>query len=363
MMGASDPQTEREFLRTFVGGLPYHCHEEELRLFMERFGSVEQIYISKDPQGQHKGFAFVNFSRLHPGKHLFGEHSFKSKPIEVKLNLLNHLFLTVVPHFVTAADIRTAIESLEFPVASLMLGNGHNGIPLGTCSVKLQDEFQLSNAALIGKIVVKGVVINMEAKTNKFLAIKPIKDMINNKKRCNKKVLQQFHSDKKSKSQYHDFSPTSNFPPLNESELFNSGFMMTATRPSDSEFSMGELRENQEFLSFIGDTKRKMSSPSKNFADVFATARNKIESVELTESDRFNLTSSILYGDQQFPQVPMTRHNSETLTGTSFEAFNGPRRLSSFSSSFYTGNANRQRIARPPSLEVTIAFFTFPGRE
>lgn len=365
MSGASDHQPERTLLRTFVGGLPYHCHEEELRAFMERFGSVEQIYISKDIQGQHKGFAFVNFARLHPGKYLFGEHSFKSKPIEVKLNLLNQLFMQSVPPFVTIREIRSAIESLGFPVEGAMLGNGLNGIPPGTCCVKLVDDHQLSSAAIIGKIVVRGVSIHMEAKTNKFLSSN---ESFSNKKKPCKRHLQEFYSDKKAKNQhyhYHDSSPTSSNLPKHESDLFSSGLMMTATRPSESDFSMGEIRESQEFLSFTGGNKRKKSATLQSGLMQFPSIRNKIEKVEQDVTEHVQLGgSTVLEEDRGFFAVPMTRHNSETLPGNSFDNLTATRRLSSFSSSFYSDTAARHTIAFSSyTPEVKIAFFTFPGRD
>jgi len=211
--------------------------------------------------------------------------------------------------------------------------------------------------------VVKGVVITMEAKTNKFNVIKPLKELANSKKKNSKKPLHQFYSDKKTKNNYHDFSPSVTNLPLHESDLFNSGLMMTATRPSESDFSMGEFKENQDFLSSMGESKRKLSSSLQGIAEGFADVRRKIESVELTESVPYNVTSSTIVGDNPFPQVPMTRHNSETLTGTSFDASSAPRRLSSFSSSFYSGTNNRDKMRLALGPEVKIAFFTFPGRE
>lgn len=364
MKGVAEPQIQQGILKTFVGGLPYHCHEEELQQFMEQFGIVEQIYISKDGQGQHKGFAFVNFSHIHQTQQLFGEHSFKSKIIEVKINLLNHLFFQSVPQFVSGGEIRKAIESLGFPVVNVALGTGHNGIPTGTCSVKLLDDYQLSNASLIGKIVVKGVSIYMEAKTNKFIAAKPFKDTAVPARRKNsKKALHQFSSEKKSKNQYPDFSPTVSNIPLHETGLFDSGLMMTATRPSDSEFSNGEFKEAQDFLFSTPDNKRKHSASLLEFSNEFPSFRNKFASIELSPAEIGRFANSRLFEDPDIMPATMTRHNSESVTGTSIDSSGLPRRLSSFSTSFYSGNVHRDHIFNALMPEVKIAFYTFPGRD
>lgn len=363
MFGAAEPQIEGVFLKTFVGGLPFHCHEEELRLFMEYFGSVEQIYISKDPQGQHKGFAFVNFSELYQGYQLFGEHSFKSKLIEVKLNLLNTLFLQGVPHFITKGDIKTAIEMLGYAVESVMLGNGRNGIPLATCCVKLEDEYQLSSASLIEKIEAKGVRIHMEAKTNRFMMSKAIKESTNYMRKNNKRAHQQYNSEKKHKTFFQDISPALSNIPMLETEFYGSSQPMNANRPNVNDLSIGELKETPDIMSFSSKNKRKLSASLQSISKEFTPKSNKMESVELSASESGQLVNSIVFEEPDFFPMTMVRHNSESITGTSLDSIAVARKMSCFSSSFYSGNVARNRTFYVLASEVKIAFYTFPGRE
>lgn len=363
MLGVAETLAETELLRTFVGGLPYHCREDELRQFMEYFGSVEQLYISKDSQGQHKGFAFVNFSYLYPGCQLFGEHSFKSKIIEVKLNLLNHLLLQGVPHTITAKDIKSAIEELGFPVASIMAGDGYNGIPVATYCVKLHDDSQLNSAAYIGEVMIKGALIYIEAKSNKHYSGKYFMDPMASRKKNNRNGHQQVNSEKKGKKHHTEFSPSGSELQFHEQELYDSGIMITATKPSVSELSSNEKREGQENLPNVGQNKRKQSASLIGTSTDFTPISKKIDSLEMIPTDVSQLLNSVTFEDPNPLPLAMMRHLSESATGTSHDSLGAPRKLSSFSSSFYTGSATRSRMPYALSLEVKIAFYTFPGRE
>ena len=363
MLGVAEPQIEGVFLKTFVGGLPFHCHEEELRLFMEYFGSVEQIYISKDLQGQHKGFAFVNFSELYQGYQLFGEHSFKSKLIEVKLNLMNTLFLQGVPHFITEGDIKNVIEMLGYAVESVMLGNGRNGIPLATCSVRLEDEYQVSSASLIEKIEVKGVRIYMEAKTHRFMMSKAIKEITSYKRKNNKRVQQHHNSEKKHKTYFQDNTPALSNIPMLEPEFYGSGQPMNVNRPSVNDLSIGELKETTDIKSFSGKNKRKLSDSLQSISKEFTPKSNKMESIEIGASESGQLVNYIVFEEPDFFPMTTVRHNSESITGTSLDSIGVGRKLSCFSSSFYSGDVACNRKFCVLASEVKIAFYTFPGRE
>lgn len=362
MLGMEQSQTSKELLKTFVGGLPYHCYEEELRQFLEQFGSIEQIYVSKDSEGQHKGFAFVSFSRIYPTHNLFGEHGFKNKTIEVKLNLLNHLFVPSLPRFVSGEDLRQAIESLGYPVAKVMVGSGMNGIPAGTASVKLVDDFHLNDLGQIGKLIIKGAPVKMEARTNKYLAAKAPSIQNSSRKKHNKKSAHLFSSEKKVKNYLQDFSQNNCSNTLfYEHDMFTNTFMRSATRPSESEFSTGEMQELGEFSNGASG-KKELATSFTGVNKDFMLNLSQAESLELSNVECNPTTVS--NDESEMALGPMIRHHSECLTDHDFDHRSMPRRLNSFSSSFFKGPVSKNRSSSAiVTPEITIGFYTYPGRD
>jgi hypothetical protein len=136
---------------------------------MQAFGQVEHVFISKGMGGHHKGYAFVDFVASTTSLKVFGEHFFKKKAIEVKRNFLNHLIFSDVPQRISPIDIQRTIESNGIKIAEALLGDGSNGLPLGTISVRLEDERQIYQFAPEGLFYVKGEAIHLQAKINNSL--------------------------------------------------------------------------------------------------------------------------------------------------------------------------------------------------
>lgn len=351
-------------LRTFVGGLPYHCEEHELRQFMEKFGTVEHIYISKDGGGQHKGFAFVDFSSTLCNAHVFGEHSFKSKTIEVKRNLLNQLFMSNLPADLSESDIQLAIESLGFPVAEALLGNGTNGIPVGAACVRLKDDNQVSNVAPSGVLIIKDEVVTVLAKANKVFAKSPHESAT--KKKNNKKLSHanatKFNP-KNSLPQPFDFSRLVGGSPENFPDHDVYGMLqMSYPKLTVSDVSTADQQDGADHVSTSGTSKlRKFSGSLLASSKEFTSLPPKVELFEVkTQELPVRLFSDL--GDS-YAGLTVSRHYSECLQDTGQLGPNLPRRLNSFSSSFYSTSGSLMSTGLTPSRECKISYFTFPGRD
>ncbi len=351
-------------LRTFVGGLPYHCEEHELRLFMEKFGTVEHIYISKDGGGQHKGFAFVDFSSTLGSANVFGEHSFKSKTIEVKRNLLNQLFMSNLPANLTDSDIQSAIESLGFPVAEALLGDGTNGIPVGAACVRLKDDNQVSNVAPSGVLIIKDEVVTVLAKANKVFAKSPNESAT--KKKINKKLSQanamKFNS-KNSIPQPFDFTRLVGGSPENFPDHDVYGMLqMSYPKLTVSDVSTTDYRDGVDQVSTSGTSKlRKFSGSLLASSKEFTSIPKKVEPLEL-KTQEFPVRLFIELGDS-YSGLTASRHYSECVQDIDQLGPSLPRRLNSFSSSFYSTSGSLMSSGLTPSRECKISYFTFPGRD
>lgn len=365
MLAAENFKTVKNVLKTFVGGLPYHCHEDELRQFLEQFGSIEQIYISKDAEGQHKGFAFVSFYYLYPTLQLFGEHSFKSKTIEVKLNLLNHLIIPSLPPFVSSEDIYQTIESLGFPVARVIVGSGMNGVPADSASVKLVDDFHLNGLGHIGKLIIKGASILMEAKINKYLPAQIlVKGSLGGRKHS-KRLATQFSSDKKGKFYRQDLLPSNCGDTLfQEHNLLNSALMKSATQTGESEISTADTVGIGAF-SNSPKVKKELPPSSLSFSKVSMLDDSPHDLFEFPKLDLFPRTTiAKVSTDMTLLLFPAVRHHSECIADNQFDHRSSPRRLSNFSSSFHTHPVLKSRSSSLVVVpEIKIGFFTYPGRD
>lgn len=350
-------------LRTFVGGLPYHCEEHELRQFMEKFGSVEHIYISKDGGGQHKGFAFVDFNSTFSHMNVFGEHSFKSKTIEVKRNLLNHLFISNFPPRLSETDIHSAIESLGFPVTEVLLGRGTNGIPVGAACVRLKDDTQVSNVAPSGTLIIQNESVSVLAKANKLFSKSPLDSAT--KKKNNKKLSQanttRFNNTKHTIHQAFDFSRLVNGSPENfpDPEIFGM-IQMSYQKLTLSDLSTAEPRDTDQ-LSFSGEKKRKLSGSLLASSKEFPSFPRKMEPLGVKTQELPGRPYNAL--EETYTMPAMSRHNSECLQDPDQLGLAHPRRLNSFSSSFYSNPGSMASSIMTPSRECKISYFTFPGRD
>ena len=166
-MSRLDNRKNQELVKTFVGGLPFHCCEQELSSFMASFGKVEEVFMARDHNGQHKGFAFVDFSLVKSFSHLFGEHLFQGKTIEVKRNLSKQHFLYKLPREVKEADIRRTIQSYGFETSDLLLGNDLNGIPIGGACIRLSDEESMHQLLSLGSIELGGREVQVHSRISK----------------------------------------------------------------------------------------------------------------------------------------------------------------------------------------------------
>lgn len=363
MANVEDHSPAKGVLRTFIGGLPYHCEEHELKQFMEKFGKVEHIYISKDGGGHHKGFAFVDFCGNSTNTSVFGEHSFKSKTIEVKRNLLNYLFMTDIPPRLSETDIETAIESLGFPVSEALVGTGANGIPVGTACVRLKDDAQVSNVAPKGVLIINDEVISVQAKANKLFSKSPIDSAT--KKKNHKKNSQgnQRYSGKHSIHQPFDLSRMVGGSPENFPEQDIYGLLqMSYQKLSLSDLSTNEAREGTDYPSLSGSIqKKKLGTSLLLTSQEFPLLPKKEGGLEVRTQE---LPSRGFIGfDDSYTLPSMSRHNSDCLQDPDLMGLPLPRRLNSYSSSFYSTPGTLGSSVMTPSKECRISYFTFPGRD
>ena len=57
---AYDPEA-KELKKLFVGNLDFECSEDDLTLYFQTYGPIEEISIGQTPEGKSKGYAFINF--------------------------------------------------------------------------------------------------------------------------------------------------------------------------------------------------------------------------------------------------------------------------------------------------------------
>lgn len=367
MIGETEWRAHQEPLKTFVGGLPYHCDEADLENFMKRFGVPEQIFISKDASGQHKGFAFVSFTTLDTTQQLFGEHNFKSKIIEVKRNLLNHLYLENIYSNISISDIKNSLGMLGFPLAEVILGTGFNGLPTKTACAKLSDEGQMPQAASIRKLEINGCLVELVAKFSKRIASKAVKESPTRRK-YNKKAAE-LESNNSNQIQpavlLNEFnSVSSSHEGIFQNELKIRCMDQSKQSSLASTLSNADVKESLDLCSFSGDKRRKLSNSLKTDSKEYFPFQRKVDSLGIVREEiRMSTLKSFedFGGDNDFLYLP--RHNSESLAHSEFFEGENSRRLSSYSSSFFSSNSPLRKNLRLSLMEVRVAFFTFPGRE
>lgn len=359
----------REIFKTFVGGLPFHCNEQELGLFMSQFGTVHEVYISRDPSGYHKGFAFVNFISVQSPERLFGEHYFKSKLIEVKQNLHNQLLLLSLPDKTDECTIRKAIEELGFLVAEVILGSESNGVPPGSASVKLFHEDQVNQALAKEKVLIKDTEVEISSRaTKRPTPTSPqVKDLSGKKKSRHANPHNSHNvrdSDKRiPRSQGLSFSNLSSETfDQTESllELIQSMNRISIngdSEPSTVDFGALAEPDSAQFIKPI----RKLSSSLKTNSKEYFPSPSKTDSLQLARE----ASGALSLDSDSCLKVPVTaRHNSECGILTEADTPLG-KRLNGCSNSFYSGGFSGQgyfsSLSRPQ--EIRIRFFTFPDRE
>jgi RNA recognition motif-containing protein len=152
-------------LCVFIGGLPIDVEDEELASFLRKFGRIDDLYISRTPeQGHSKGFAFATFA---PGVNkgtIFGEHSFKNKPLEIKLNTHGMLCLAGLPSETTQATIVKAFDHLGFSAIEVIIGGPGIGVAEGIAFVRLEGSLSHLRALQVGNIILNGKRITISAK-------------------------------------------------------------------------------------------------------------------------------------------------------------------------------------------------------
>lgn len=349
-----------ECLKTFVGGLPFYCDEQDLGMFMSQFGTVLDVYISREQTGYHKGFAFVNFSSVYSLEKLFGEHYFKSKVIEVKRNLHNQLLLSPIPEEATAADIQRAVEELRFPVAEVTIGGEHNGVPAGSASVRLVREDQMYQAVSIGKLMILDKQVEILSRAAKKPQNVGIKDNSNRKKQKPQTSTGRELDKRFARPQGLSLSGLSIENPEQQESFFNIVQSYTGLSiNNDSEPSTVDLGFTPEPGSGLV-VRRKLSSSLKTNSKEYFPSPHKADSIHLGREN-----SGALSLDHDFQQriTVAGRHNSECGIVTEPQTPLS-KKLNGYSSSFYS----MQNVLDPSQLnhkpgEVRVAFFTFPGKD
>ena len=85
--GASEPQTNMDAGKIFVGGLSWQTTEETLRYHFEQYGEVSSVEVMRDRNtGDPRGFAFVVFKSDETVELVMGSgpHEINNKIVDVK---------------------------------------------------------------------------------------------------------------------------------------------------------------------------------------------------------------------------------------------------------------------------------------
>lgn len=346
----------RNTLQTFVGGLPFNCENYELEEFMSQFGRIAEVFISRDiATHNHKGYAFVAYHQVADFRRLFGTHSFKGKNIEVKRNMHNQALLTELVPKTTEQDIKDAIETLGYPVAQIVLGNEGNGVPKGSACVLLQSEYQLSDFTALGFIEIKErhIEINSRSSRKNVHQFLTPKDQGAGRRKGNS--IRKFQDSAERNHAGPDLPGLAvsgiSFDALRDQDsilgLFQS---MTKLSHTNSEHSTIDVSGHPENL-LDGPKLRKYSSSLKTHSKEYHPSPSKPDSFQALGDEFFDdeCNRSLLFSRPT---------NSDTVVGSpdQFSDMAINRKLSSQSTCFYSGGANYQP-------EISIGFFTFPGRD
>ncbi|XP_043235598.1 CUGBP Elav-like family member 2 [Amphibalanus amphitrite] len=114
----AEDQPDQDTIKMFVGQIPRHMDEPELRAMLEEFGAVYQINVLRDKvSGQSKGCCFVTFftrkaaleaqNQLHNVRTLAGmHHPIQMKPADTENRNERKLFIGMVSKQCDEADVR-----------------------------------------------------------------------------------------------------------------------------------------------------------------------------------------------------------------------------------------------------------------
>ena len=114
----AEDQPDQDTIKMFVGQIPRHMDEPELRTMFEEFGAVYQINVLRDKvSGQSKGCCFVTFftrkaaleaqNQLHNVRTLAGmHHPIQMKPADTENRNERKLFIGMVSKQCDEADVR-----------------------------------------------------------------------------------------------------------------------------------------------------------------------------------------------------------------------------------------------------------------
>lgn len=152
-------------LCVFIGGLPVDVQDEELAGFLRKFGRIDDLYISRTPEQRHsKGFAFATFAPGVNKEAIFGEHYFKNKPLEIKLNTHGMLCLAGVPPETQQNAIRKAFDHLGYSTLEVIIGGPGIGVAEGIAFVRLEGSMSHLSALQVGNIILNGKRVSISAK-------------------------------------------------------------------------------------------------------------------------------------------------------------------------------------------------------
>src|SRR3990167_1690848 len=320
-------------LCVFIGGLPADVDDDELAFFLRRFGRVDDLYISRTPdQGHSKGFAFATFAPGVNKEAIFGEHSFKNKSLEIKLNTHGMLCLAGLPSDTNQSTIRKAFDGLGFMTVEVIVGGPGVGVADGIAFVKLDCSVAHLRALQLGSITVNGKKISISAKAPR----RPLEPVpIKQRKR-------QAHPIERPSPEEGHLLPTEILKP-------------ERSDPDSSPYSNFQLDEVKRYHLNTPET-----SGSLNSAGAISGSRLKKYSAAYQPNSLTNLSSPTLsVAGQNLPDTsaPGTRNillaSLETLTHLTQHSFVNP---ASSIASIQTGSEPKQR-------EVWVKFYTFPGMD
>lgn len=325
---------------------------------MSQFGHISEIFIGRDTTTNvHKGYAFVTFSHVKDLKTLFGAHLFKGKSMEVKRNLHNHAILDRVAPEIKEKDIFQAAEALGFMVAEVIVGLEGNGVPIGQACVKLQNDEDLSRLLSSGKIKVKDFYLPFITRSRRLNQVVPVssRDNFQTKKPKNVRGF--------NPGQHEDYGLTNNLArkqvyPSQSNEGFEELELLRIHKNSFSKISVEDSAQSTFDASCLQDNSNLSSAKKlrKDSASFKTTSKEYYPSVSMAGSLALLSEDPLVDDDQRV--LLNGRHKSECTTGSTENLADKAigRRLSSYSSCFYSGGS-------PVHKEVKIDFFTYPGRD